>query len=152
MTISLQTLASQMSLAFETATRPTSGETFLKLKADAPGWMVTVCRKAHDDAQLLPEDLRYAFIEQAVDALAGHDDPDEARNSLEPDIYTSDLTAWLHSQNSRVYYLGEALTEFGSFRDGFQLLATAQMIEKEEVFHQVLAALQEELELSGAAP
>ena len=108
--------------------------------------MTTVCRLAHDDGRLLPDDWRYAFIEQAVDALAEHEDADEARFCLEPDMYTSNLTAWLHSLNSRVYYLGEALAEYGPFRDGFQLLAAAQMIEKDEVFQQVVAALQDHLD------
>jgi hypothetical protein len=139
----IQALAAHMSQAFETAVRPTSGEKFRRLKDDAPGWMTTVCRKAHDDARILPDDWRYAFIEDAVDALAAYGDPDDARDSLEPDIYTSDLTAWLHSRNSRVYYLSEALTEYGPFRDGFQLLAATQMIEKEEVFQQVVDALAE---------
>lgn len=145
MTTTLHALARQMSLAFESRTRPTTGETFRKLKDDAPEWMTTVCRKAHDDARILPDDWRYAFIEQAVDALAEHEDADEARSSLEPDIRTSDLTAWLHSLNGRVYYVGEALSEYGTFRDGFQLLAAAQMIEMEEVFQQVVAALKDEL-------
>jgi hypothetical protein len=134
-----------MSLAFEGDTRATTGEEFRRLKDGSPEWMTTVCRKAHDDARLLPDDWRYAFIEDAVDALADHEDTDDARGRLEPDIYTHDLTGWLHSLNGRVYYLDEALTEHGSFRDGFQLLATAQMLEKEEVFQQVVAALEEQL-------
>lgn len=145
MTITIQTLAREMSLAFESATRTSSGETFRKLRDASPEWMTTVCRLAHDDGRLLPDDWRYAFIEEAVDALADHEDTDEALASLEPDIYTRELTAWLHSLNSRVYYLGEAMTECGPFRDGFQLLAAAQMIEKEEVFDQVVSALNEVL-------
>jgi hypothetical protein len=141
--MTIQSLAAEMSQAFETATRPTSREEFRKLKDDAPPWMTTVCRKAHEDGNILPDDWRYAFIEQAVDALAACDDADEARSGLEPDWYTSELAGWLHSQDSRVEYLSEALTEYGSFRDGFQLLAAAQMIEKEEVFRQVLSALAE---------
>ena len=68
------------------------------------------------------------------------------RDRLEPDIYTSDLTGWLHSLNSRVYYLGEVMQECGPFRDGFQLLAAAQLHEKQETFQQVLEALREEME------
>lgn len=141
MTITLQYLAGEMSQAFESATR-TNGATFLKLRDNAPYWMTTVCRQAHDEAKLLPDDWRYAFIEEAVDALGEHEDADDALASLEPDIYTVELTAWLHSLNSRVYYLSEALTECGPCKDGFQLLAMAQMIEKEEVFQQVVFALQ----------
>jgi hypothetical protein len=145
MTNTLQSLAREMSLAFESATRTSSGETFRKLRDTAPEWMTTVCRLAHDDGSLLPDDSRYAFIEQAVDALAEHEDADKARDCLEPDVYTSELTAWLYSQNSRVSFLSDALAEYGSFRDGFELLAAAQMIEKEEVFQQVLDALHEVL-------
>jgi hypothetical protein len=146
MQTTLQTLAREMSLAFETASRPGSGEEFRKLIDTAPEWMTTVCRLAHEDGRLLPDDWRYAFIEQAVDALVEHEDTDDALGRLEPDIYTSDLTAWLHSLNSRVYFLDEALAVYGSFRDGFQLLAAAQMIEKEEVFQQVVSALQDHLD------
>jgi hypothetical protein len=92
MTITLQALAREMSLAFETATRTSSGESFRKLRDGSPEWMTTVCRMAHDDARLLPDDWRYAFIEEAVDALAEHENADEALASLEPDVYTSDLT------------------------------------------------------------
>jgi len=146
MTITLQMLAREMSQAFENAIRTSSGETFRKLQDTAPDWMSIVCRKAHDDGRLLPDDWRYAFIEEAVDALADHEDTDEARNSLESDLYTRELTAWLHTLNGRVYFLGEAVAEYGSFRNGFQLLAAAQMIEKDEVFQQVVAALREQLE------
>ena len=150
MTITIQSLAREMSLAFESATR-TNGETFCKLQDGSPEWMTTVCREAHDEAKLLPDDWRYAFIEEAVDAMAEYEDSDEALASLEPDIYTGELTAWLHSLNSRVYYLDEAQTQFGPFRDGFQLLAAAQMLEKEEVFHQVVTALEAALAEIGDA-
>ncbi|AGA31715.1 hypothetical protein [Singulisphaera acidiphila] len=148
--ITIQSLAVEMSQAFEKAVRPSSGEAFRKLKDVAPDWMRTVCRKAHDDGELLPDDHRYEFIEQAVDALANHDDTDSACESLEPDFYTSGLTGWLHSQNSRVCYISEAMEEYGTFKDGFKLLAAAQMLEREEVFRQVLDALQKEL-ASGEA-
>lgn len=146
MTNTLHTLARQMSQSFESGTRSTTGETFRRLKDDSPEWMTTVCRRAHDDARLLPDDWRYSFIEEVVDALAEHEDVDDARSRLEPDIYTHDLTAWLHSLIGRVYYLDEALTEFGGFSNGFQLLAAAQMLEKDEVFHQVVAAFEEQLD------
>jgi hypothetical protein len=147
----IQSLAAEMSKAFEGAVRPANGETFRKLKDDSPAWMTTVCRKAHDDGQMMPDDWRYEFIERAVDVLADHEDPDDACNALEADVYTFDLTAWLHSRCSRVYYLGEVMNEYGAFKDGFQLLAAAQLWEKQEVFQQVLAALQEELTTNEAA-
>jgi len=145
MTTTIQTLASEMSRSFQSAKRP-NGEEFRKLNDDAPAWMTTVCRKAHDDGEMLPDDWRYHFIEQAVDALAAHEESDEARDSLEPDVYTSELTGWLHSRNSRVYYLDEVKREYGNFKDAFQLLAAAQLQEKHETFQQALDALQAELD------
>lgn len=144
MKITLQCLAAEMSHAFESATRP-GGETFRKLIDGAPGWMTIVCRKAHDDAAILPDDWRYHFIEKTVGAIADRDDIDMAREGLEPDVYTSDLTEWLNSANRRVYYLGEVMEEFGPFKDGFQLLAAAQLRELEETFDQTVAALKDEL-------
>lgn len=146
----IETLAGEMSGAFEGAVRPSTGEEFRRLKDDAPEWMTDVCRQAHDKGEILPDDWRYRFIEEAVDALASHDSPDTARDSLEPDIYTSDLTGWLHSRNSRAWYLDEAAREYGQFRDGLQLLAAGQMREKEETFQQVLDALRGELALRRA--
>ena len=37
---------------------------------------------------VFPDDWRYAFIEDSVDALAEHEDTDSARCSLAPDVYT----------------------------------------------------------------
>jgi len=105
MTATLQSLAEEMLRAIETATRQCNGESFLRLKEDAPAWMTAVCRFAHDDANLLPDDWRYVFIEDAVIALADYKEAEEARDSLEPDVYTRCLTAWLHSSNFRVNYL-----------------------------------------------
>ena len=152
MTITIQTLAAEMSHAFETATRCTTGETFIKLEDDAPAWMTTICRKAHDDAAILPDDWRYRFIEEAVDALAECRDDDEGRDRLEPDVYTGQLTGWPHSRNSRVFYLGEVIEEYGPIKDGFKLLAVAQLIERQEVLEQVVHALHEELESRQADP
>lgn len=143
----IQTLAAEMSGSFEGATR-SNGEEFRKLREDAPEWMSNVCREAHDKAQMLPDDWRYHFIEQAVDAIADHGitDSDDALRSIEPDLYTGELTGWLSSRNSRVHFLDEALSHCGPFKDGFNLLATAQMMEKEEVFQQVVSALENVLE------
>lgn len=151
MTNTIQTLAAEMSQAFETAVRPTSGEKFRTLKDDAPAWMTIVCHMAHDNANILPDDWRYQFIVQAVDALADHEDSDEARNSLKPDIYTSELTGWLHSLCSRVHYLGKAFDECGTFPGSVKLLAAAQLQEKHETFQQVLHALQEVLDIREEA-
>lgn len=134
--ITLQDLAKEMSQAFEGSTR-VSGESFRKLKEGSPKWMTAIIHAAHGD--MLPDDWRYAFVEEVCDTLADAEDADEVQ--LEPDIYTNDLTAWLHSRADRVGYITEALEEGLGFKDGFQLLAYAQLREKEEV----LAAMREAL-------
>jgi len=58
---------------------------------------------------------------------------------LEPDVYTSDLTNWLGSRNDFVYYLTEAITEYGA-QDGFQALAITQQIWKQEVARAIYEA------------
>lgn len=136
----IQDYAKQMSQAFEGRTR-VSGESFRILKDDAPQWMIDVIRTAHDSARMLPDDWRYAFIEEVCDELAEASDVDDIQ--LEPDIYTHDLTAWLHSRADRLGYITEALEEGLDFKDGFKLLAYAQLREKEEVLSSVREALEE---------
>lgn len=104
---------------------------------NAPEWVNNLCHKAH--GEMLPDDWRYQFIHQALCALSESEDWDDVE--LEADIYTNELTAWLHSRADRVYWLTEALTEFGPINDGFQALQTAQYLEKREVLEIVKEAL-----------
>jgi hypothetical protein len=46
---------------------------------------------------MLPDDWRYQFIEEALDAIS--EDGEDAQ--LEPAIYTHELTGWLHSRADR---------------------------------------------------
>jgi len=60
---------------------------------------------------------------------------DDIFSSLEADSYTSDLTTWLNSRPAdRVCRISEVLEEGLGIEDGFQLLAYAQLKEKEEVY------------------
>ena len=93
-----------------------------------------LCHAAHDD--MMPDDWRYRFIVDALNLVAEADDVDDV--TIFSDI--SDLTAWLSSHNSRVYYLTQALEEYGE-TDGFKALAFAQVIEREEVYFSVLSSI-----------
>lgn len=62
----------------------------------------------------------------------------------ETDVYTSDLTEWLNSNNSNVYYLTEASEEFNE-TDGFKNLQLAQYKAIEEVYNNALGCLIEDL-------
>jgi len=67
----------------------------------------------------------------------------ELIDQIESDVYTSDLTKWLHSHNENVCYLTEALEET-DIKDGFQLLAYAQEKVKREVFYKVAELITKE--------
>ena len=95
-----------------------------------------LCHAAHDD--MMPDDWKYRFIVDALNLVAEADDVDDV--TIEPDIYTADLTAWLASHNGRVYYLTQALEEYGE-TDGFRALACAQAFEREEVYFSVLSSI-----------
>jgi len=62
----------------------------------------------------------------------------------ETDVYTSDLTEWLNSNNNNVYYLTEASEEY-SQTDGFKNLQLAQYKAIEEVYNNALSILIEDL-------
>ncbi len=143
----IKTLATEMSAAFVERQRydgihPTTK--FRCLKDGSPEWMTEVCHTAH--GEMMPDDQRYAMIEEAVDAIAECDDIDDARDSLEADIYTHDLTAWLGSRTDRYSYADDAMEEWGSDVKGIiQLLQLGQLAEKHEVFDLVVSALESEL-------
>ncbi len=92
----------------------------------------------------------------ALDALADCDDEDEARSqATEPDVYTSDLMAWLASHGSRPGYVDEAAEEYGfgpevSITDR---VGWGQMHEAGEVFDAVVSGVRDAIsDRLGADP
>lgn len=104
-------------------------------------WITDVCREAHDNGNIFPDDFRYAFIVEALSAICDHDDIDQARESIEADIYNNELTAWLASRLDRSSYCDQAKDEFGVNSDIIANLSFGQLLEKWEVFDQVYSAL-----------
>ena len=97
--------------------------------------------KVNDEIQL-SDDSTYEFTMEALGMIAdttatNEDELREAGYEMEADCYTSDLTNWLNQSNYHVYFLTEVLEEM-EFKDGFNLLATAQQKAKQEVFNLVL--------------
>jgi hypothetical protein len=128
----------EKALKFYITKQRDTGESFFTLKDDAPECLNDLNREAHDN--MMPDDWRYKFIYEALSAIEGYKNPDKI--ILEADCYTCDLTEWLHSNNSRVWYLTEAIEQFNP-DDGFELLSTAQKIEKHEVLNIVRSRLEE---------
>lgn len=80
----------------------------------------------------------YEVLGNVLDQLDGSNFEDESEaheavDDQEPDVYTSDLTEWLNRSNYNVYWLDEALAVGAS--DGFNLLAIAQQLAREEIAH-----------------
>lgn len=139
----VQSLAIEMYDAIVWDTRD-NGKKFAKLSDGSPQWMTDVIRAAHGDK--MPDNTVYEFIERAVNAIQDHDEPQDAIAEIESDSYTADLTAWLNARVDHVYYLTQALEDFGPFDDGFKLLAYAQSIQIQEVAGIVLAELEKLVE------
>lgn len=80
------------------------------------------------------QDFLYATVGTALDAMAELESYEEADEwspgdfaDSNVDVYTYDLTAWLHASNYHVYYLEEAVNELDA-KDGFAILTGAQYL------------------------
>jgi hypothetical protein len=127
----IQSLASALSDAL-THDKRNDGAEYVHLKDGSPSWMTEVIRSVHGDK--LPDDTVYQLIEKCAEAIANSDEGSEqdAVSDLEADIYTNDLTAWLHARADHIYYLTQALEEFEA-KEGCQALMIAQKIQIDEV-------------------
>ena len=143
MTTQLQRLAAEVRSKFKLKTRDNGAE-FWARESNEDDWIQSLCFEAHGD--MLPEDWRYRFIVEALDALSEFDDPDEARDSLEASIYNHELTDWLGSHGHRPGYVDEACEEFGFHGGTIERIQWGMLSEKWEVFDSVLASIEEQLE------
>lgn len=111
------------------------------LKDGAPEWVQDMVYEAHDG--MLPDDYKYEFAQEAVDAIADADDVEDVR--LEGDVYVSDLLAWLNTNVCRMAYCDEACEEYGleAATDLETRMRVGQEAEKAEVLGIVLRCLEE---------
>jgi len=135
------TIASVASAMYDNMERKerTDGKPYYVLK-EAESWQSDIIHNAHLDR--MPSDDIYERINDVLSTLADldndatEDSATERFYEIEPDVYTSDLTAWLNSDNRNVYYLVEA--QESGVTDGFQLLAIAQQKYIMEIAYAVL--------------
>lgn len=138
--MTILSLAKELYDNLETAQRA-NGEDFLRLKEGHPQWAQDVIRIAHGD--LMPDDWRYKFVEDACQAIIEHeDDRDSAHDSLEPDVYYSELFQWLASNLSRIQYCNDALELYGEVKDITKPIMSGQLHEKQETFNLLYDALE----------
>src|SRR5258706_15125542 len=99
----IQEAAGQLSRALVNDKRD-DGSLFYKLTDDSPEWMTEVIRAAHCDE--MPNDTVYEFVNRIAGHLADCEEGEEedAIGEIEADVYTSDLTGWLHASVNYVAY------------------------------------------------
>ena len=115
-----------------------------------------MCLDAHGD--MMPDDWRYELISAVLDAIKdyGYGNGDAEPNDLDAwrheivdglvDIYTHDLTAWLHSNVTRYAYCDDAAEEMGDPDDTINRLQCGQFMEIEEIFSALVDFLRERYE------
>lgn len=133
-------LAQELSSALITRERANNPDDLIYVLRDgSPDWMREIILDLPGDSL----DTTYEFANRAAGTIADSgDDIEESIFEMEADVYTSDLTAWLHQHPAHVDYITEALEEFGGdFSDGFALLAMAQYKHIQEVAHALHTAL-----------
>jgi len=131
---------------FETKTRD-NGESFVCMSDKASKELHDSVMEAHNNQ--LPNDWTYSTYESILSSMSNYDiktveDLEENRSEIVDslvDVYTSDLTAWLNSNNYNVEYLTEAMKEWEP-EDGFRLLAMAQYMAIDEIYGYVLSLLE----------
>jgi hypothetical protein len=154
-TATIASLAAEVLANMETKTRD-NGADFVCLKShdESFQWQIDLCREAHDSGERMPDDGIYKVIEEALNRFAEQDadSTEDAYSDLvheiadDVDVYTSELTGWLHSHAGNVEYMTRVLEEWGDIKDGFKLLAMAQYYFRQEIAESVLASLQARLE------
>lgn len=109
---------------------------------DEDHWVTRMCREAH--GEMMPDDQRYRFIVDALDAIFENDDVVDARDSIESDPYTSQLLAWAGSgDTSRLELCDTWASEYGSAGSTvFDRLQGGQWLERVEVFDGVLQSVE----------
>src|SRR5690606_2224489 len=136
-------LAGEALAYFERQKRDDGTECWI-LEVGAPEWIKDLVWAAHAKGELLPEDFRYLFIIEALEAIA--ENPEEPDILLEPDVYASRLIEWLNAHPSyRMVLVNEAVDQFG-WSSLFDALQAGQLLEKKEVLQSVRGFLEKRVE------
>ena len=114
-------------------------------------WMRQMARDAHGDT--FPDDYRYAFTVDALEAIAEQCDAryagvDPSDVEAEADIYTRDLLKWLASRNDRLGYCDQYAEE-NEDSDTLNRISGGQYLERREVLGSVVDSLEAELGARG---
>lgn len=124
----------------------TDGSYYTHLVEDHDDELQEAIYRAHGD--LMPHDWIYETFGAILDDLTGYnidclEDIEDYRHEIVDslvDIYTYDLTAWLHSSVTFPYYLNEAVKEYGQADN---ILMLAQYMAIDEIFSEVINLIEE---------
>ena len=144
----VQELARLVRCTFSLETRENGTEYWTHNRC-APDWINELCHTAHGD--MLPDDYRYKFIVQALNALEEAEDLDEAGHHWEFEPYLARLADWLGSHNHRFSYCDDWAEEMGKPEDTYHLLAGGHLQERLEVLALVRGSIEQQLEAMAAA-
>ena len=111
----------------------------------SPDWVADLIKAVQ--GEMLPDDYKYKFVVDALEALAEYDTDDAHMIILEGvDDTTHRLFHWVQSHGYRRGYASEALeianANGKTFDDVDSIFTDAQTIEVSEVYHLVLSTLE----------
>ena len=110
-------------------------------KDDAPEWVTQLVKEAH--GEMFPDDYKYKFVVDALEALADADDIDTAEEIMREgiELYTYKLIHWVQSHTDRLAMANEHGKEFEA--DTIEAFLTGgQFNERWDVFSLVLSTLE----------
>ena len=116
-------------------------EYFYILKDDAPEWLTQLVKEVH--GEMFPDDYKYKFVVDALEALADADDIDTAEEIMREgiELYTYKLIHWVQSHTDRLAMANEHGKEFEA--DTIEAFLTGgQFNERWDVFSLVLSTLE----------
>jgi hypothetical protein len=163
-----QTIAAELSAAFETATR-TNGENFYRIRETAPEWILcdtlpntnSLMYRVHSAVDDRPPcDWVYEIASRAADWAEEFETVAEAQDCINDfidgavDIYTADLFHWAESGNNREI-CDRAVSEYGQPGDGFDTdtvsrwIAGGQSIAAGWIAQEILGAIDGEARRRG---
>ncbi len=145
-----QELATHALTFLESKVRPAQGDNpetrFYTLTERHPTWVKDMVYTAHDD--MMPNDYKYQYVVDTLDALSEGQDPDDGMSDIEADIYNYALLKWLQSHGERVGFVDEAVSEFGHHPEMGMMgdIMMGQVQEKQQVWQSVVSSLRERLD------
>ena len=146
----IQELATHALTFLESKVRPARGDEretrFYTLTERYPTWVRDMVYTAHED--MMPNDYKYQYVVDTLDALSEGQDPEEALYEIEADVYNYDLLKWLESHGERAGFVDEATRELGHNAELGIIgdIMMGQVQEKQQVWQSVASSLQERLD------